>query len=285
MAAKTKAKTVAKKPVGGKVSAKSFNKGVKKSAVTGPKAGGKVGAKASVVPPVAVTGVGKEMLREVRAVEPRVPSLPASVPPVSLRQMMRVGVDGRDLLWLVFGYIWRSWLLALVWGGLMMLLAYLVVNEVPFTVGSELDEFGNTIGWPLWMTVLDFGGSIALGMVLSYWLMAAPKMAGGIELAATLQPASWFGQTPVRQAVRLWWSFTWRSLLWGLLGIILGIVGMFLNGLIGLSFAALADVLDMVLLAAGVVWFALFVPWVVWRQLLLRRTFGWGVIELRRVGG
>lgn len=275
MAAKTKPMRGTKKPVNGKTKPMA----AKPMQAEKPKMKAKVaGAKikpVAVVRPVVQERLADE-LREKRVAAPRVPNLP----PVSLQAMMRGTVSDRDVLWLVFGYLWRSWLVALVWSGIMMVVAYVALGEVPLAADAE----ARMLERPMWLLALDLGGSLVLGMAVFYWLMAAEKMWGGIELAATLQPKSWFGRTPVRQACRLWWSFTWRSLLWALLGLILGIAVMFLNGLISLSFAELAMVLDYVLMAVGMVWFMVFVPWMVWRQILRRRVFGWGMVELKRVG-
>ena len=56
-----------------------------------------------------------------------------------------------------------------------------------------------------------------------------------------------------------------------------------LVALIGLSFKLLATWIGLLLTAVGIAYFVFGLPLLVWRNLLGKRVFGWGTLELRRV--
>lgn len=174
-----------------------------------------------------------------------------------------------DIIKLTFAYLWRSWLLAFTWGMLASTVGLAVlVYKLPYQSDA----------WLMAGQGVDIAMSFLLSLVAFAWVQSQPRLLGGVRLASSLtKGARWW------QVVVLWFSFTWRSVLWVLAGIVVLVLIKALSTVIAPTFPFISGVLLWGGIGVGLVYFLLLVPYLVWRQLLKRQTFSWGKLELLRV--
>lgn len=191
----------------------------------------------------------------------------------------------RALWWLVFAYVWRSFFVVIP----LMVLAFMM-PYILHQAGFKFDAL--VVG-------LYFAGSLVVGVVIGVlllgWLVWSRRMLGGIRLL--LQPRvkrNW-----VLVMLGFWWSVAWR--VWVLMFLVMILMNFF-GFLIGLSVgfstavarqvdtSQLKLILDnaMIIVQAFLQVVSLIVsvtvvPYLMWRWVLRKRVFGWGMIELREV--
>lgn len=177
--------------------------------------------------------------------------------------------ERNDIIKLVFAYLWRSWLLAFTWGMVSATLE-LAVNIYNPPYGPD--------AWLMGLQGLDMLVSFGISLAVFAWLQSEPKLLGGVRLAASVSKGGRW-----RQVVTLWFSFTWRNVLWFFAGMV-SLMGI---KVISMVITPTFPFISMVLLWGGIacalVYFFVLVPYLVWRQLLKRQTFSWGKLELLRV--
>lgn len=197
------------------------------------------------------------------------PAMPTITPPTITPGAVAV---------VAWAYLWRSWLAAVLFA-----LVWQIVAPYAFQVLPLSPPVANILFLSLQLTL-----SFALQVYVFQWMLTDAIKGQGWQLAATFtQPASVFNW------LKLWFSFTWRSLLWVVGGAVLA----FLSFLFYLFFVAVTPESGMlyaqVLFAfnpiygiSAQVFYVLYtsaIAAVVWRTLLCKKTFGWGTLALAKV--
>lgn len=177
-----------------------------------------------------------------------------------------------------WAYLWRSWLAAVLFALVWQIVAPYAFRAMPLTPQSA-----NILFLSLQLTF-----SLALQVYVFQWLLTDGIKGQGWQLAATFtQPGS------ALSWLKLWFSFTWRSLMLVVGAAVLVFLG-FLSYLFfvaqtpesGALYAqamfAFNPIYGLSLQVAYVLYTSA-VAAVVWRTLLRKKTFGWGTLALAKL--
>jgi hypothetical protein len=177
-----------------------------------------------------------------------------------------------------WAYLWRSWLAAVLFS-----LAWQIVAPHAFQALPLSPQAGNILFLSLQLTL-----SLALQVYVFQWMLTDGIKGKGWQLAATFtQPAS------ALNWLKVWFSFTWRSLVWVMGGAVLVFLG-FLGYLFFVAQTPESGALYVqamfafnpiygLSLQVAYVLYTSAVAAVVWRTLLRKKTFGWGTLALAKL--
>ena len=177
-----------------------------------------------------------------------------------------------------WAYLWRSWLAAVLFALVWQIVAPYAFHALPLS-----PQAGNILFLSLQLTL-----SFALQVYVFQWLLTDGIKGQGWQLAARFtQPSS------ALNWLKLWFSFTWRSLVWVVGAVVLVFLG-FLSYLFfvaqtpesgALYVQAMFAFNPIYGLSLQVVYvlYTSAIAAVVWRTLLRKATFGWGTLTLDKL--
>jgi hypothetical protein len=174
-----------------------------------------------------------------------------------------------------WAYLWRSWLAAVLFA-----LVWQIVAPYAFQVLPMSPQAATIVLLSLQLTL-----SFALQVYVFQWLLTDGIKGQGWQLAARFtQPSS------VLNWLKLWFSFTWRSLVWVVGAVVLVFLG-FLSYLFFVAQTPESGALYVqamfafnpiygLSLQVAYVLYSSAIAAVVWRTLLRKQSFSWGTLAL-----